>query len=165
MDPTLAPDADGIDVTAPDGILPQLQLDNQLCFLFHRIARDLTAAYRPLLGELGLTYPQYLVMLVLWETDGLRVGQLGERLCLDSGTLSPLLRRLEHAGYVQRTRDPDDERRVTIHLTEQGRALRAQAARVPGALASQVVDDAAHYESLRTQLRDLAERLEVARPS
>ena len=110
--------------------LPQLRLDNQLCFLFHRIGRELTAAYRPLLSELGLTYPQYLVMLVLWESDGLGVGEIGERLALDSATLSPLLRRMEAAGLVERVRDATDERRVTVHLTAEGRALEQRAGEV-----------------------------------
>ena len=143
--------------------LPQLQLDNQLCFLFHRISRELTAAYRPLLADLGLTYPQYLVMLVLWEDDGLGVGEIGERLALDSGTLSPLLRRLESGGLVHRVRDAVDERRVTIHLTPQGRELEQQAADVPAALASQLVDDMTQYEQAKTSLLALAQRLEAAR--
>ncbi len=83
-----------------DARAPQLRLENQICFLFHRISRDLTATYRPLLSELGLTYPQYLVMLVLWERDGASIGEIGQRVCLDSGTLSPLVRRLEKAGLV-----------------------------------------------------------------
>jgi len=144
--------------------LPQLQLDNQLCFLFHRISRELTAAYRPLLAGLGLTYPQYLVMLVLWEADGLGVGEIGDRLVLDSGTLSPLLRRLESAGWVVRRRDdPADERRVTIHLTTQGRELERRAAPVPAAVASLMADDMADYERAKASLRALALRLESAR--
>ncbi|MCU0283276.1 MAG: MarR family transcriptional regulator [Candidatus Nanopelagicales bacterium] len=142
-------------------VLPQLQLGNQLCFLFHRISRDLTAAYRPLLADLGLTYPQYLVMLVLWERDGLGVGAIGERLCLDSGTLSPLLRRLEAAGLVQRQREAADERRVTIHLTEAGRGLRERAAGVPEQLAAHLVDDLASYQALHAELTRLADRLET----
>jgi DNA-binding MarR family transcriptional regulator len=148
-----------------DAALPQLQLENQLCFLFHRISRELTAAYRPLLADLGLTYPQYLVMLVLWERDGLGVGELGERLCLDSGTLSPLLKRLEAGGLVTRRRQADDERRVTIHLTTAGRDLRDRAVGVPAQLAGRLVDDLDAYQSLHTQLRALAERLEAPAPS
>jgi DNA-binding MarR family transcriptional regulator len=137
-----------------------LRLDNQLCFLFHRISRDLTAAYRPLLSELGLTYPQYLVMLVLWEEDGRSVGELGTRLCLDSGTLSPLLRRMADAGLVERKRDPADERRVTIHLTDEGLALRDRAAVVPGALAGRLVDSPDAFRELHAELSALANRLE-----
>ena len=144
--------------------LPQLRLDNQLCFLFHRISRELNAAYRPLLADLGLTYPQYLVMLVLWEDDGLTVGEIGDRLALDSGTLSPLLRRLEGAGLVTRRREASDERRVTVHLTASGRALEQRAADVPGALAAQLADDSAQYEAAKAALNDLVTRLERARP-
>ncbi len=143
--------------------LPQLRLDNQLCFLFHRISRELTAAYRPLLADLGLTYPQYLVMLVLWEDDGQCVGKIGDRLALDSGTLSPLVRRMESAGLVRRERAFDDERRVTVHLTEAGRALEARAADVPGALAAQLADDATGYEQAKASLTALVDRLEAAR--
>jgi DNA-binding MarR family transcriptional regulator len=143
--------------------LPQLRLDNQLCFLFHRISRELTAAYRPLLADLGLTYPQYLVMLVLWEDDGLAVGEIGERLALDSGTLSPLLRRLEAAGLVHRVRDEADERRVTVHLTAAGQDLEARAADVPAELAAHLVDDMTQYEQAKASLVALADRLESAR--
>ena len=145
--------------------LPQLRLDNQLCFLFHRISRELTAAYRPLLTDLGLTYPQYLVMLVLWEDDGLGVGEIGDRLSLDSGTLSPLLRRLASAGLVERRRAESDERRVSIHLTPPGRALEAQAADIPAALAAQLADGDVEYAQARNALRDLADRLERTRTS
>jgi MarR family transcriptional regulator, organic hydroperoxide resistance regulator len=145
--------------------LPQLQLDHQLCFLFHRISRDLTAAYRPLLADLGLTYPQYLAMLVLWERDGLGVGEIGDRLCLDSGTLSPLLRRLEAAGLVHRQREADDERRVTVHLTDAGRALEERAATVPERLAAALVDDLPAYQALHAQLSALAGRLEATTPA
>jgi len=143
--------------------LPQLRLDNQLCFLFHRISRELTAAYRPLLADLGLTYPQYLVMLVLWEDDGLAVGEIGERLALDSGTLSPLVRRLEAAGFVHRVRDQADERRVTVHLTPAGRELEARAADVPAELAAHLVDDMTQYEQAKASLLALADRLDSAR--
>ncbi|HJW23210.1 MAG TPA: MarR family transcriptional regulator [Candidatus Limnocylindrales bacterium] len=145
--------------------LPELRLDNQLCFLFHRISRELDAAYRPLLAELGLTYSQYLVMLVLWEGDGLGVGELGDRLQLDSGTLSPLLRRLERAGLVRRERLASDERRVTIDLTDQGRTLRDRAAGIPAAIARCLVDDAVTYEEMHAQLISLAARLALARPA
>jgi DNA-binding MarR family transcriptional regulator len=145
--------------------LPQLRLDNQLCFLFHRISRELTAAYRPLLADLGLTYPQYLVMLVLWEDDGLSVGEIGERLTLDSGTLSPLLRRLEAAGLVHRVRDEGDERRVGVHLTPAGRDLEARAADVPAELAAHLVDDMTQYAQAKASLLALADRLEASRTS
>lgn len=143
--------------------LPQLRLDNQLCFLFHRIGRELNAAYRPLLADLGLTYPQYLVMLVLWERDGLGVGELGDRLHLDSGTLSPLLRRLERAGLVRRERVTFDERRVVIYVTRVGRGLQERAATVSEAIARCLVDDEAGYMVMKAQLTDLATRIQLSR--
>ena len=143
--------------------LPQLRLDNQLCFLFHRISRELDAAYRPLLADLGLTYPQYLVMMCLWERDGLGVGELGARLDLDSGTLSPLLRRLERAGLVLRQRETSDERRVAIRLTAGGRDLQERAAGIPAAIARCVVDDEAGYETMKAELTDLAARIALSR--
>src|SRR5438270_12845677 len=102
---------------------PALLLDNQLCFALYSTSLAMTKLYKPLLDELGLTYPQYLVMLVLWEGDGLMVSELGQRLYLDSGTLTPLLKRLEASGLVSRMRDVDDERRVRVHLTAAGRKL------------------------------------------
>ena len=112
----------------------RLSLDNQLCFALYAASMALTKRYKPLLAPLGLTYPQYLVMLVLWEGDGIGVSQLGVRLQLDSGTLTPLLKRLEAAGLVQRLRDAADERRVLLRLTAAGRALRGRAAAVPTAI-------------------------------
>ena len=108
-----------------------LQLDQQLCFALYNASRAITRAYAPLLEPLGLTYPQYLVLLVLWAEDGLPVKQLGDRLGLDSGTLTPLLKRLEKNGIVTRKRDRGDQRVVHIHLTAAGKALRARARRVP----------------------------------
>jgi DNA-binding MarR family transcriptional regulator len=137
----------------------ELQLDNQLCFLFHRVGRELNAAYRPLLADLGLTYPQYLTMLVLWERDGLTVGEIGDRLALDSATLSPLLRRLSQSGLLTKTRDPDDERRVTVHLTDEGRALEDRAAAVPGEVAGYLVDGLEDYTALQGQLIALLGRM------
>ena len=111
-----------------------LRLSNQLCFPLYAAARAMQQAYRPLLDPLGLTYPQYLVMLVLWERDAQAVGALGERLHLDSGTLTPLLKRLEGAGLVHRRRSGTDQRVVTITLSPAGDALRHAAATVPEAL-------------------------------
>ncbi|MFC3996880.1 MarR family winged helix-turn-helix transcriptional regulator [Nocardiopsis sediminis] len=109
-----------------------LSLDNQLCFAVYAASRALTGLYRELLADLGLTYPQYLVMLVLWERGTLPVKELGAALRLDSGTLSPLLRRLEAGGLVRRTRDTGDERVVHIALTGQGATLRERAVDIPG---------------------------------
>lgn len=112
-----------------------LSLDLQLCFALYSASLAMTKLYKPLLDRLGLTYPQYLVMLVLWENDGITVSQLGERLSLDSGTLTPLLKRLEAAGRIQRLRDTGDERRVLLTLTAAGRALKADAEHIPPAVA------------------------------
>src|SRR5258705_7591335 len=104
-----------------------LLLGNQLCFAIYSTAHAFNRVYKPLLDKLGLTYPQYLVMLVLWERDGLAVKDIGERLFLDSGTLTPLLKRLEAAGLIKRTRSTEDERQVMIALTAQGQALKEKA--------------------------------------
>ncbi|MFI6435449.1 MarR family winged helix-turn-helix transcriptional regulator [Streptomyces sp. NPDC050759] len=109
-------------------------LDDQVCFALYAASRAVTARYRPLLDELGLTYPQYLVMLVLWEQDSISVRDLGTALQLESSTLSPLLKRLEAAGLLRRERRPDDERSVAIRLTEEGAALRERARAVPSAM-------------------------------
>lgn len=111
----------------------QLKLDNQLCFLLYSASRSMTRRYRPLLDELELTYPQYLVMMVLWENQGktCSIGDIGELLMLDTGTLTPLLKRLEQNGLLNRQRGKDDERRVDVLLTEKGAALRAKAEQVP----------------------------------
>jgi DNA-binding MarR family transcriptional regulator len=112
-----------------------LKLDHQLCFALYSSSLAMTRLYKPLLEPLGLTYPQYLAMLVLWEGDGIAVSELGQRLQLDSGTLTPLLKRLEASGLVGRQRDKADERRVLLHLTPAGRALKARAAKVPAQVA------------------------------
>ncbi|MGA5820181.1 MarR family winged helix-turn-helix transcriptional regulator [Kitasatospora sp. NPDC094028] len=108
-----------------------LRLDQQICFSLNAASRAFGGVYRVLLKDLGLTYPQYLVMLVLWEDGDLPVKRIGERLRLDSGTLSPLLKRLEAAGLVRRERSPEDERSVTVRLTAEGSELRARAGQVP----------------------------------
>ncbi len=108
-----------------------LQLDQQLCFALYASSLAMTKLYKPLLEPLGLTYPQYLVMLVLWERDGITVSDVGERLTLDSGTLTPLLKRLQTSGLLARTRDTADERRVLVKLTSAGRALKSRAMKVP----------------------------------
>ncbi|RUP85210.1 MarR family transcriptional regulator [Glutamicibacter protophormiae] len=107
---------------------PDLRLDTQLCFALYSASRKVTSAYREPLSKMGLTYPQYLVLLVLWEQDERTVNQLGEALILDSGTLSPLLRRMENAGFVTRRRSEQDERSVIVSLTDTGRALEEDAA-------------------------------------
>jgi DNA-binding MarR family transcriptional regulator len=133
-----------------------LLLDNQLCFLVYRLHRGITDLYRPMLAELGLTYPQYLVMLVLWESAPLTVGQIGDRLHLDSGTLSPLLKRLEAAGLISRNRAARDERAVEVSLSTEGRALRRRARTVPAAIGECLAGSADDYLRVRSQLVDEA---------
>lgn len=136
-----------------------LHLENQLCFALYRASRMIQQVYRPMLEELGLTYPQYLVMLVLWEQDGLSVGALGERLFLDSGTLTPLLKRMEAAGWLVRARAKDDERRVVVSLTPEGRALRARAIAVPRAIGCATRCSMEELADLRQRLHALRRRL------
>ncbi len=132
------------------------RLEENLCFAVYQANHAFTAAYRPLLEPLGLTYPQYLVMLLLWEADGLAVKEIGARLGLDSGTLTPLLKRMEAAGLVRRARDAADERQVRIALTPAGRAMEAEAAAIFPALACRIGEDAG---ALRDALLRLAEQL------
>lgn len=132
-----------------------LRLDRQICFPLYAASNLLTRLYRPVLAELGLTYSQYLVMLVLWEHVPQTVGSLGERLHLDSGTLTPLLKRMEAAELITRQRDPDDERRVRIGLTAQGRSLRDRASAVPATLASGLDLSSTDLESLRSAVQNM----------
>ena len=136
-----------------------LLLDRQVCFPLYAASNLLTRLYRPVLAELGLTYPQYLVMLVLWEESPQGVGDLGRRLYLDSGTLTPLLKRMEAAGLVSRTRDGADERRVSIALTHAGRALRDKAKDVPATLAEGLGLSPEALESLRVAVQDVVKQL------
>ncbi|WP_312565126.1 MarR family transcriptional regulator [Diaphorobacter sp.] len=138
---------------------PELLLDNQLCFALYSASLAMTKLYKPLLDTLGLTYPQYLVMLALWERDGLTVSELGERLFLDSGTLTPLLKRLESAGLLARLRDVQDERRVRITLTGQGRALRDGAQPIPHCVLARTQCTPADIGALTAQLHALRDRL------
>jgi len=133
-----------------------LRLDNQLCFALYGAANRMTRLYRPLLDALGLTYPQYLAMLVLWEQSPRTVGALGDALDLDSSTLTPLLKRLEAGGLVERRRDPEDERRVIVALTDKGRALRDQAERIPEQMICALDMPMEAIETLRARLKVLA---------
>lgn len=117
-----------------DGIENPLALEQQVCFALAIASRSVIATYKPLLEPMGLTHPQYLVMLALWEHEPLRVNELSKLLQLDPGTLSPLLKRLEASGYVRRERDPHDERALAVVLTEKGRALREDALNIPPAI-------------------------------
>lgn len=136
-----------------------LLLDNQLCFALYSASLAMTKLYKPLLDELGLTYPQYLVMLALWEHDGVMVSELGQRLHLDSGTLTPLLKRLEATGLVSRLRDAADERRVLVHLTAAGRRLKARAAKVPACILAASQCSIPELVQLTRQVQGLRARL------
>lgn len=136
-----------------------LLLDNQLCFALYSASLAMTKLYKPLLDELNLTYPQYIAMLVLWERDGLMVSELGERLSLDSGTLTPLLKRLEALGLVARIRDVQDERRVHITLTPSGRKLKTRAAKIPGCILAASQCSIPELISLTQQVQALRQRL------
>lgn len=140
---------------------PQFELDRQLCFALYTASRAIVRAYTPLLDAAGLTYPQYITMMVLWEDpDRPRsVGALGERLHLDSGTLTPLLKRLSAMGYVTRSRDSEDERRVLVTVTADGLALRDRLAAVPESLMACLGMDAAEAGALRDQLTTLTAAL------
>jgi DNA-binding MarR family transcriptional regulator len=142
-----------------DTVDAMLQLDNQLCFALYSTSLAMTKLYKPLLEDLGLTYPQYLAMLVLWEQDGLTVSELGERLYLDSGTLTPLLKRMEIAGLVSRLRAVQDERRVHITLTAEGRKLKAKAAKIPGCILSATQCSIPELVSLTQQVQSFRKRL------
>jgi DNA-binding MarR family transcriptional regulator len=140
-----------------------LRLDRQVCFALYAASRATTQLYRPVLDALGLTYPQYLVMLVLWERGPLTVKDLGAELDLDSGTLSPVLKRLEAAGLVRRTRRTEDERSVEVRLTEHGTALRERAVSVPRKVAAATGLDAAELSGLRDNLIALARTIREQR--
>ena len=136
------------------------RLDHQLCFALYSSSLLMTKLYKPVLGPLGLTYPQYLVLLVvLWETDAIGVGELGARLYLDSGTLTPLLKRMEAAGLLARTRAAADERRVIVTLTVAGRALRRRAAHVPLEVACATGCQLSELAKLTAQLQTLRSHL------
>ncbi|MEU4033193.1 MarR family winged helix-turn-helix transcriptional regulator [Streptomyces collinus] len=145
-----------------NGAAGSLLLDDQLCFALYAAQRAVTAAYRPLLDDLGLTYPQYLVLLVLWEHGETSVKELAGALRLDYGTVSPLLKRLEGAGLVRRERAADDERSVLVACTGRGEQLRERAARVPGALLAAAGLGGREVELLRTELWKLTERADAA---
>ena len=137
---------------------PALLLDNQLCFALYSTSLAMTKLYKPLLAQIGLTYPQYLVMLVLWEQDGITVSELGERLFLDSGTLTPLLKRLEVSGLLVRQRDAQDERRVRTTLTPQGRALRDAAEPIPACVLQSTGCTLPEVMALTAQLQRLRDQ-------
>jgi len=137
-----------------------MRLDQQLCFALYACSREITKRYRPLLEPLGLTYTQYITMLALWEKNRMKVKELGAALNLDSGTLTPLLKKLEIIGYVRRARDVEDERNVWIEVTPEGRALQAQAAEIPSKIICDSGIDVEEAIQLRQQLTTLLQQLE-----
>ncbi|MGY6023265.1 MarR family winged helix-turn-helix transcriptional regulator [Streptomyces spinosirectus] len=152
--------------TTPDAPATDwLRLDQQICFSLNAASRAFGGVYRVLLRDLGITYPQYLVMLVLWEHGDLPVKKLGEHLRLDSGTLSPLLKRLETAGLVRRERSTRDERSVEVRLTAEGAALRERAEQVPRRIAAATGFDVDEIRQLRTRLDELTSALDAAAAS
>jgi DNA-binding MarR family transcriptional regulator len=144
---------------APDDLL---RLEHQVCFSLHSASRAFGGVYREALRDIELTYPQYLAMLTLWEHGELPVKRMGELLRLDSGTLSPLLKRLESAGLVTRTRNPEDERSVIVRLTSTGSALRGRAQQVPLTIAASTGLGLNELQALQGMLARLTERLDAA---
>ncbi len=142
----------------------RMKLENQLCFPLYAAARYVTGLYSPLLKPLGLTYTQYIVFLVLWEKDHLTVSEIGEKLMLDNGTLSPLLKKMEQGGYIQRLRCRKDDRVVEIALTEEGRAMQEKAKDVPGQMAGCVNLGPEKAMTLYSLLYELLEHQRKKRP-
>ena len=136
-----------------------LRLDNQICFAVYSAAHAFNRVYKPLLDRLGLTYPQYLVMLVLWERDNIPLKDIGERLFLDSGTLTPLLKRLEATDLVKRTRSTEDERQVLIELTRDGHALRERAKAVPQSILAASACSVGELVAMKNEIVALRDRL------
>jgi DNA-binding MarR family transcriptional regulator len=143
----------------------ELALDDFLCFAIYATGHAFTRLYKPLLDQLGLTYPQYLVIVALWEEDGASVGRIGEKLFLESNTVTPLLKRLEAAGFLRRTRNSRDERMVQVHLTEKGWSLKAQVADIPRcvvAATGRPIEELAQLRDQLTTLRATLSRFDLA---
>ncbi len=141
-------------------MIDALKLENQFCFVVYALSREIIKVYRPFLNEIGLTYTQYLVMLVLWEKDGIPLKDLGTSLNLDSGTLTPLLKKLEQSGHILRKRDLKDERNLIIHLTEKGKELIDKAESVPGEIRCKLPLKDEEIASLREQIKDILRSLQ-----
>src|SRR3954469_940176 len=149
-------------MTRKSAVEAPLLLGNQVCFAVYSTAHAFNRFYKPLLERLGLTYPQYLVMLVLWERDGVAVKDIGERLFLDSGTLTPLLKRMEGMGLVKRTRSTEDERQVLVALTAQGHQLREKARTLPQSILSAAQCSVSEIVAMKDEIVKLRDRLNVA---
>ncbi|SHF39703.1 MarR family winged helix-turn-helix transcriptional regulator [Chryseobacterium vrystaatense] len=137
-----------------------LQLDNQICFPLYVIAKEITGLYRPFLDEIDVTYPQYLVLMVLWENDGLGVSHIGEKLFLDSGTLTPLLKRLETKGIIDRKRKKEDERVVEVFLTEAGKQLQKKACEIPGKIQNKIGVETEDLIHLKETIQKILNKIE-----
>ncbi len=148
-----------LETLAPDSVEDTLRLDRQLCFAAYSVSQAFNRVYKPGLDRIGLTYPQYLVLLVLWDQDGQTVNQIGKQLHLDSGTLTPMLKRLEAAGIVCRQRDMQDERQVRISLTAKGSGLKEQAAEARRGVACATGLPAGEIQALRDELMRLRDSL------
>lgn len=148
----------------PSALEQPVSVDDQLCFALYSASKALTAAYRQALSELGMTYPQYLTMLAVWESDGRTVAELGRAIELDSGTLSPLLRRLEAADLLRRERSTTDERVVRVFVTRKGRELEPRAAAVRARVEAATGLTPAEFAELRSMLHRLRETIVTALP-
>lgn len=137
-----------------------LQLESQICFPLYVIAKEITGLYRPFLDEIDITYPQYLVMMVLWENDGLAVNHIGEKLFLDSGTLTPLLKRLESKGIIDRKRKKEDERVVEVFLTEAGKQLKQKACEIPGKIQNKIGVETEDLLHLKETVQKILNKIE-----
>lgn len=140
----------------------QLKLENQLCFPVYAASRLITREYQPFLDKLGITYPQYLVLMILWEEDGLPVNDIAKKLILNTNTITPLLKRMEQEGLLKRQRSKEDERKVLVHLTEKGKQMQEQAALIPEQLFSQLLTGDLKTEDLirlKEQLTSIIEFL------
>jgi len=137
-----------------------LKLENQICFPLYVIAKEITGLYRPFLDELDITYPQYLVMMILWENDGLAVSSIGEKLYLDSGTLTPLLKRLEAKGFILRKRKKEDERVVEVFITETGKALQQKACEIPEKLHNKIDVTKEDWIHLKESVQKILSKIE-----
>lgn len=145
----------------------QLKLENQLCFPVYAASRLITREYQPYLEKLGITYPQYLVLMILWENDRLPVTDIARKLILNTNTITPLLKRMEQMGLIARKRSPEDERKVMIELTDKGRAMQEEAARIPEALVNQLMKGdlkAGELTELKSRLTALIRLLSANEP-
>lgn len=140
--------------------IESLELKNQVCFPLYALSKEITKLYRPLLEQLDMTYPQYLVMMVLWENDGLTVSEVGEKLLLDSGTLTPLLKRLESKSYINRKRKKEDERVVELFLTKEGRNLQQKACNIPSEMLQKIDTQTEDLVQLKNLLETILSKIQ-----